>query len=306
MNLQDPMNDNPFENSPIDKRKVRRNFENAVATYDEVAVLQREVGDRLLEQLEPITVTPQRILDLGCGTGNALRKLTARYPKAEIVAVDLAPGMLKQARSQRNLREKFLRKQQRFVCGDAESLPFADDSFDFIWSNLALQWCEPLDKTFSELFRVLQPEGLLIFSTLGPDTLRELKSSWRNVDNYPHVNDFIDMHDVGDALVRNRFSDPVMNAEYITLTYSSVRNLMQDLKKLGSKNASRQRRKGLLTKHKLQQLEQQYEKFRQDDVLPASYEVVYGHAWVTAKAKTTSVAHDGVATIPLNRIARRR
>jgi malonyl-CoA O-methyltransferase len=260
--------------SLIDKRLARRAFEKAADTYDEAAVLQNEIGDRLMERLDYIRLQPRRILDLGAGTGMFTSALMKRYRKADVVALDIAKPMLHCVKQ----RAGWLRKPG-CVCADSESLPFNDDSFDFIFSNLMLQWCTDLEATFVELRRVLSPGGLLMFTTFGPDTLMELRASWEAVDGYTHVNSFIDLHDVGDSLLHTKWAEPVMDSERITVTYRELRGLMQDLKHIGAHNVTSGRPRGLTGKRHLQQLVDAYEPFREDGVLPASYEVVYGHAW---------------------------
>jgi malonyl-CoA O-methyltransferase len=274
-----------------DKWLARRSFEQAAVSYDKAAVLQQEVAQRLLQRLELMKIAPQRILDLGCGTGQSIPGLMARYRQAEVVALDIALPMLARARS----RGRWLRKP-RCVCGDAERLPFADASFDLVFSNLMLQWCVDIEAAFGELQRVLRPGGLLLFTSFGPDTLRELRSSWASVDGYSHVNAFLDMHDVGDALVRTRFSDPVMDIERLTVTYPDLWQLMRELKQIGAHNVTAGRPRGLTGKSQMQRLVQAYERYRCDGVLPASYEIVNGHAWRTQKCDTVSV--------PLNQLRR--
>lgn len=261
-------------NSQPDKRQIRQAFDRAAATYDAAAELQYEIGDRLIERMDFIRLKPRRILDLGAGTGMFSAALMKRYRAADVVALDIAPSMLQRARS----RGGWLRKPA-CVCADGERLPFADDSFDFIFSNLMLQWCSDLEATFSELRRVLAPGGLLMFTTLGPDTLMELRASWEVVDGYTHVNQFIDLHDIGDSLVRTQWAEPVMDSERITVTYRELRRLMQDLKQIGAHNVTLGRPRGLTGRRRWQQFAEAYERYREDGVLPASYEVVYGHAW---------------------------
>jgi len=262
----------------FDQQRVRRAFDRAADNYQQFAVLQTEVCNRLLEKLDVVKITPQMILDAGTGTGAAIPSLFARYKKAQLVTLDLSENMLQKASQHGN----FLRAPQA-VCGDIERLPFADNSFDLIFSSLSMQWCNDLNAALLEAKRVLKPGGLYVFSTFGPDTLKELRSSWSEVDAASHVNQFIDMHDIGDALLRDGFSQPVMEAEFLTLTYDSVDGLMHDLKAIGANvtaNVSPTgRSKGLGGKSMLQRVRQNYEKYRQHDLLPATYEVVYGHAW---------------------------
>ena len=260
-----------------DKRLARRSFASAAAAYDQVAVLQQEVGRRLLQRLDLVRIQPQRILDLGSGTGQCIPEVTARYKKAQLVALDIALPMLQQARKRGRWR-----RRPWCVCGDAESLPFADASFDLVFSNLMLQWCVELEVAFAELQRVLRPGGLLMFTSFGPDTLRELRNSWQQVDAYSHVNAFWDMHDVGDALLRARFADPVMDVERVTLTYPDVWQLMRELKQVGAHNVTAGKPRGLTGKARMQRLVAAYEDYRSEGVLPASYEIVNGHALSTS------------------------
>lgn len=281
---------------PIDKRHARRSFERAAPDYDRVAVLQREIADRLLERLDYIRLAPERILDLGTGTGYAIRPLHQRYRRAQVIALDFAHSMLMLARR----RGSWLRRPL-CVCADAESLPLADHSVDLIVSSATLQWCNDLEQAFGECRRVLRPGGLLMFNTFGPDTLVELREAWQQVDGHSHVNPFLDMHDVGDALVRARFADPVMDADRLTLTYDHARDLMQDLKILGAHNATQNRPRGMTGRARLAAVEQAYETHRHEGRLPASYEVLYGHAWAPlAKPDSTDIA------IPLSAIGGRK
>lgn len=259
----------------INKRWVRRAFDRAALTYDDAAVLQREVCTRMLEHLDPVKMVPKTVLDVGAGTGFGVGLLMKRYKKARITAVDLAPEMLKLAAKQGS----WLRRPA-VLCADADRLPVADNSIDMIVSSLMLQWSGDLERTFREFKRVLKPGGVLMFATFGPDTLMELRSSWAQVDGDGHVNQFADMHDVGDALQRCQFADPVMDREMLTLTYAKVTDLMRDLKAIGANTPSSGRRKGLMTAKTLSAVERAYEQFRQNSVLPASYEIVYGQAWV--------------------------
>lgn len=293
------MNDDLQRYRP-EKAQVRTAFDRAAATYDEAAVLQREVAARLLERLEVVKLEPGRVLDLGSGTGFVTADLKTRYQAAELWAVDLAPAML-----QRTRRHGSWRRRVRCVCGDAEALPLRTESVDLVVSNLALQWCEDLDRAFAECMRVLRPGGLLMFSSFGPDTLRELRESWAAADGYSHVNAFVDMHDIGDALVRERFADPVMDVEHFTVTYPEVQGLMRDLKCIGAHNVTGGRSRGLTGRQRLRRMAQAYERFRDPQGrLPATYEVVYGLAWVPeAKPQRRDAA--GAVHVPLNQIGRR-
>ena len=278
-----------------DKRLVRAAFEKAASRYDEAAVLQREIGTRLLERLELMKITPQRVLEVGSGTGFCSTQLAARYPQARLIALDIAHGMLQHTRRRFGWWQR-LRRRPGFVCADAEALPLADASVDLVFSNVTIQWCSNSDTTFAEFRRVLKPGGLLLFSTFGPDTLKELRAAWRAVDAAMHVNAFVDMHDLGDGLLRNGFADPVMDREDIVLTYQDARTLMSDLKTIGAHNVNRGRHSGLTGKNKLNAMLAAYEQFRRDGRLPASYEIVYGHAWTPLTPQQQT--HDGATAIP--------
>jgi malonyl-CoA O-methyltransferase len=276
---------NEFE---IDKKQVRRAFSRAAREYDAAAVLQREVCNRMLEHLDYIKLKPSTILDAGSGTGWGTRQLAQRYPTAQLVGLDIALGMLTVAREQSGWwRKLFFNSQQSHLCADVEALPLAGNSMGMVWSNLALQWCNDLPATFSEMHRVIKPDGLLIFSTFGPDTLKELRSAFHEVDGYNHVSRFIDMHDIGDMLMHSGFSEPVMDMEIITLTYADVKSIMQDLRNIGAHNATSGRARGMMGKVAWQHIMERYESFRREGKLPATFEIVYGHAWKPHPRVTT-------------------
>lgn len=284
----------------LDKQLIRDSFERAAAHYDEVAVLQREVGSRMLERLDLVRINPEVIVDVGCGTGVATTALMKKYRKARVVGLDIAQGMLTSARK----RAPWFRKLY-CVCGDAENLPLGEASCDMIFSNLTLQWCGELEQVFREFKRALKPGGLLMFSTLGPDTLKELRHSWAMADGFNHVNAFIDMHDIGDALMRVQLAEPVMDAERLTLTYKDVFDLMRDLKTLGAHNVTAGRAPGLTGRKRLQAMRDAYEQFRSNGLLPATYEVVYGHAWAPQHSEISRSGQEkGVAIFPLSQLRR--
>ena len=261
---------------------MRNAFERSAACYDQTAVLQREISDRMLSRLEYIKYVPDVILDAGSGTGYGSQRLVERYPASQLIAIDIALAMLSHARPNKTWWQRLLllkRQSIYYICADIEQIPLKNNNISMVWSNLALQWCNDLDHTFAEIHRILHTGGLLMFSTFGPDTLKELRYSFAQVDKYSHVNDFIDMHDIGDLLVNNGFSTPVMDMEYITLTYSDAISVMRDLKAIGAHNALLGRQQGLMGKNKWRKVVSEYEKLRCDSKLPATFEVIYGHAW---------------------------
>lgn len=296
----------------VDKKHMRVAFQRAAAGYDTSAVLQREIADRLLARLDLIKLAPACILDAGCGTGYATRALARRYARAHIIGMDLALGMAVRASEQRkvhrDVRQWLARGRDRYVCGDVESLPLATASVDMVFSNLVLQWCDAR-LVFAEFLRVLRPGGVLMFSSFGPDTLRELRRAWATADNAtPHVHAFVDMHDLGDALVRAHFADPVMDAEYLTLTYGDVIAALRELKAIGAHNVAPGRSPGLTGKHRFARFIGAYESQRRPDgTIPATYEVVYGHAWAAVTPLMNSAADAaGTVRIPVDRISRKK
>jgi len=276
--------DKPFE---LDKQSARRTFGKAAQSYDAAAVLQHEVGRRMLERLDYVKLQPQRVLDVGCGTGLHTEALLKRYPKAEVLGLDFAMPMLEQTRK----RGRWLRRA-KCLCGDLDSLPLAAHSVDLVFSNAAIQWSRDPAGAIAELHRVLRPGGLLMFSSFGPDTLKELRQAWSLVDGEEHVHGFVDMHHYGDMMVQAGFADPVMDMQHLCLTYQSVPDLMRDLKAVGANNASVGRSRTLTGKARLQALKSAYEQFRDaEGRLPATYEVVYGHAWGAQQRRAGNEVH---------------
>jgi malonyl-CoA O-methyltransferase len=284
----------------LDRRALRRAFDRAATTYDGAAALQAEVRARLLERLDYVTVEPAVVVDLGCGTGHSARALKDRYPRARVIAVDLAEGMLRLARR----RSSWLRRFDR-VCADARRLPLADGSVDLLFSSLMLQWCPELDEVFAEFRRVLAPRGLLNFTTFGPDTLAELREAWAAADGGVHVNAFTDMHDLGEGLVRAGLAEPVLDVERMTLAYPDALALMRDLKAIGAHNVNAARARGLTGRRKLAAVQAAYERRRRDGALPATWEVVFGQAWGPVAAAPLRGRRSGEFTFDVASIGRR-
>lgn len=275
----------------LEKSQVVRSFSAAAGGYQQVDQLQQTIADRLRDRLDLIKMQPRLVLDLGSGPGTSSARLAQHYKKASIIETDISHAMLLQASKQ---APRFFSRRRR-VCADAEVLAIKSAGIDLVFSNLMLQWCANLDLVFKEVRRILRPNGLFIFSTFGPDTLKELRLSWQAVDKNIHVNAFIDMHDIGDALIRMGLENPVMEAERITLGYKDVYSLMRDLKMLGAHNVNRGRRKTLTGKNRLQGMQTHYEHWREQGRLPATYEVVYGHAWAPMNMKATRIDEQTLA-----------
>jgi malonyl-CoA O-methyltransferase len=253
----------------IDARAARRRFARAAESYPGAARLETEVGARMLERLDYVKIAPRRILDAGSGPAREARALGARYRGAQIVALDFALPLL----PRRSRVDRWLGRGVTPLCADFARLPLADASVELVWCNLALHWANDPLAVFREFERVLSPEGLLLFSTLGPDTLKELRAA----AGASRVHAFIDMHDLGDMLLAAGLSAPVMDMELIAIDYRAGGELLDDLRASGQTNARADRPRGLAGRGFLQQ-------FRTAP-LRATYEVVYGHAWKRAPAE---------------------
>ncbi len=259
---------------PIKKEHIALSFSRAALTYDAVADFQRSVGQQLVGMLK-IDNQADVVIDLGCGTGHFTSSLQEKFKVARIIGIDLAEGML-------SVAQKKNPQANAWLCGDAENLPIASSSVDVIFSNLALQWCNDLPSLFAELNRVLKPQGLLVFSTLGPSTLHELKSAWHSLDSFVHVNQFQSLADVNIHLKENYFSTTQSDRKITTLHFEKLSDLTRELKALGAHNINKGRATGLTGRKKILELKSNYEQFRCENLLPATYEVIH---IVTQKAE---------------------
>jgi malonyl-CoA O-methyltransferase len=281
---------------PLDTRQVRRAFGRAAASYGTHAVLQHEVERRLLERLDYLEGAPQLVLDVGCGPGRAATAMRQRWKSARVVALDLALPMLRQ------IKPGWLRPVMR-VNADARALPLADASVDALFSNLCIQWIDDVPALFSEFRRVLRPGAYIALSTFGPDTLHELREAWAQADRAPHVSQFADIGRIGDALLHSGFRDPVLDAEHFTLTYADAPKLMSELKAIGATNADAKRLRGLTGAGRWRRAVEAYETFRVDGKLPATYEVIYAHAWAPEHGQPRRAGGGGeIATFPVDRL----
>lgn len=273
------------------KQKIAANFNAAAASYDEYAILQQHIAAKLLQRLQVIELAPKTILDLGAGTAQHSMQLQQQFPSAEVFAVDFADNLLKVNAAQY--------QQLNYVCADMDYLPFADNSIDFVFSNCVLQWSCNLEATFSEIRRVLKPGAIFLFSTFGQDSLYELRAAFASVSSQQHINNFIEMHDLGDVLAKF-FKQPVVDAHKITVNYQSLRTLLQDLRKTGANTVMHEKELSL-SKDFLTKLDAAYQAFmNSDNKLPLSYDVLYGHA---IKAEEQHIAQE--FSIPLDSITKR-
>ncbi len=301
----------------FDVRQVRRAFSRSAASYAASAQLQHQVEARLLESLDYLDdpalkrEAPQRVLDLGCGTGSAALAMQGRWPKAQVLALDLALPMLQQARpgqsSWNASRWNPFARTPQLLCADARALPLADASVDVLFSNLCLQWIDDLDAVLAGFRRVLKPHGLLLVSTFGPDTLWELRESFAQADNALHVSPFGDIAGFGDALVRAGFHQPVIDREVDTTHYPDLASLMRELRAIGATNALHSRRHTLTGRARFSAAAQAYEMMRGDDgLLPASWETISAMAWAPEAGTPIREGNLDVAAVPLSRIPIRR
>jgi malonyl-CoA O-methyltransferase len=252
----------------LDKAGIKRSFAAASLTYDSVAGLQRTVGRELLHSIDA-TKLIGTLLDLGCGTGFLTGELLAHSNHETIIALDIALSMLQTA--QGKLVDKTIIS---YVCADAEHLPLAGQTIDSIFSNLALQWCNNLDAVFTDIKRALKPDGQLVFSTFGPQTLHELKSAWASVDSYNHVNAFYSEAQLGQFLQQAGFKNSQIKRTLYISPYDSVWTLMQELKNLGAHHVIAGRNKKITTKTAMQQMISAYEKHQVSGQIPATFEVI--------------------------------
>src|SRR5262245_22325200 len=292
----------PLDSGPplLDRAAILRHFEAASASYDASAILAGRLREQMIARLDWIDFVPESILDLGCGTGRGAATLAMRWPSARIVALDASPAMLRQA-----ARHDAGGNGELF-CAMAETMPLPDASFDLVFSNLMLPWCEDIDAVFAEVARILEPRGLFTFTSFGPDTLIELRAAWAAVDRAAHVHPFTDMHDLGDGLIRAGLAEPVLDVSRYTLTYPDVAALMRDLKATGAQNAAGSRPRGLTGRGRLAAMAEAYEPFRADGALPATHEVVFGQAWAPLEPSNGGRRGRDEVVVPLRDVGRRK
>ncbi len=285
---------------------MRRSFERAARTYAGAARLEAEIGGRMLERLDYVKLAPRRILDAGAGGAPQAAQLAQRYPGARLFALDIALPMLQTA-APRNVVQRLLdrargRPGPMPICADMARMPIAAGACSMVWSNMALHWCSGVQAAIGEFHRVLEIEGLLMFSTLGPDTLKELRQALSGKGESPRVHGFVDMHDLGDMLVAAGFAAPVMDTETITLAYPGVAQMLAELRDSGQTCALEGRSRGLMGRRRWQHALERLGSFVREGRLPATIEVVYGHAWKAAPRRSA----DGHAIVRLDPGIRKR
>ena len=308
-------------NTLFDPRQVRRAFSRASASYASAAKLQIEIETRLLESLdyyaegrEGEAQTPSLVVDLGCGPGHASRAIQQRWPKAQVLALDLAMPMLRQhdvetsafARALPRPLARMLARTPARVCADARALPLADHSVDLLFSNLCLQWVEDLPAVFAGFRRVLKPGGMLVVSTFGPDTLYELRSAFAEADAIPHVSPFASIAQFGDALIASGFRNPVLDRDDLVTRYDDLPALMRELRAIGATNALHARRHTLTGKTRFAIAANAYENFRDAGRLPATWEIISALAWAPEHGAPIREGGEDVARFPASGIPVRR
>lgn len=283
----------------LDNKLVKKNFACAAKDYDQHAILQSETGNHLLQRLELIKLHPQIIVNLGSTTGHFSTLLKKKFPQTEIISIEIAANMHQVAKQKDLLGEK-----SHFITADWQHLPIASQSVDLIFSNLGLHWqTADISAVLVECQRILNPHGLFLFSTLGPDTLKELRTAWAEIDSYAHVHAFLDMHDIGDILLEAGFADPVMDRDYIYFHYNSLEKLFADLKAVGASNASLQRRRGLTTPNIKQHVINNYIALNNNaEKFTATFEIIYAQTWGISLQKTKKMSRSNEFYIPLTEI----
>lgn len=291
--------------SVLDPRTVAHSFGAASASYDAAAWLQARVREELLSRLTLLKSAPRAVLDLGAGTGLAALAMKRRFPHAVVTAADIAAPMVQAAR-----RHSRLWRRIRCVEADARQLPFDTGSFDLVFSNLMLQWLQPPDEALAGMRRVLRPGGLLLLSSFGPATLQELRAAWAAADQGVHVIDFVDVHDLGGALQRAGFVEPVLDVDRHLHHYPDARALMRELKSIGAHNLDARRARGLTGRAAFTRMNAEYESLRRPAGLPATWQVVYAVAWAPEQVPSPASAAAGETRIDVqslrDKLARRR
>ena len=263
----------------LEPRSVRGASRRASHFDPQDVILARRSGEELVERLGLLNFVPEVILDLGCGAGVESQALSRCFPGACVVGLDICPVPLHPQSS----AGKWMP-----IMGNADALPFSKATFDLVFANLVLPWCDPV-VTLQEVHRILRPGAVVVFSTLGPDTLKELRAAWEEIDDHPHVHPFADMHNVGDALLGAGFTEPVVDVDMLFFSYGELSKLVDDLRALGATNAMTGRRRSLTGKNRWQAFADAYHSSAQrQGRLQATFEVVYAVAWASKRPEASN------------------
>jgi len=255
----------------LNAKHIRRRFDRAAISFDGADFVHAATRDGLLSRLAPLLVDAKTVVDLGAATGAANRSLAKRFKGAHIISIDLAHGMLGRARSKKSWLSK-----NSFAQADARALPLPNECIDVVFSNMLLPWFDDPGPAFTEIARVLRKGGVFAFATLGPDSLLEIRRAWRQVDDGVHVNRFPDMHDLGDGLVNAGLSDPVLDVDRLSVSYTSCAQLFADLTAVGARNSLEGRATGLTGRERFAAMTRV---LNDTGSIALDLELVYGHCW---------------------------
>lgn len=276
----------PNRPGKVTARHVRRRFDRASPTFDDADFVHRHAAHGIYERMSPMLVNVRTILDAGAATGGATRELARRFRGSRIIGLDHSLEMLRVARKKRS---RFARVSE--LQADACALPLKSGCVDLVFANMLLPWIGDVDRLFAEINRVLRKDGLFVFSAPGPDSLMELRRAWATVDPGEHVHAFMDMHDVGDALIKGRMREPVLDVDYLTVTYRDADALIDDLTRAGARNSLAGRRPTLTGKRRFEQMRRALDSFCAGGALRCRLELVFGHAWGSGPAPAPGEFH---------------
>ncbi len=277
-------------------RDVRRRFDRAAGGFDAADFVHRHTFDELLQRLSPVNIKPGRILDLGCATGSGSKPLARRFRGSRVIGMDTSFAMLQCA-----ARKRALFSSRSALQADASRIPLKDGCIDLVFANLLLPWIDILPACLAEIARVTRKDGVFAFATLGPDSLSELREAWQPIDADSHVSNFPDMHDIGDALVQAGLRDPVLDVDYLTITYRDTKALYRDLTSAGARNCLHGRKKTLTGRCRFRAMDRLLAANVADGIVSLKLELVYGHAWGSDTRPPQGEFH-----VDPNQISRRR
>ncbi len=252
----------------------QQRWNRAAGSFDSADFVHRQTRDGLFDRLQPMRLQPRTIVDLGAATGTASVKLAKQFRRADVIAVDNSPAMLALAAKKRPWFSKM-----KVVEADARAVPLDDHSVDLVFCNLLLPHVDDISAVFAEAARLLRKDGLMMFSTLGPDTFIELRRAWQRIDDHRHVTDFSDMHDVGDAAVRAGLREPVLDVDHLAVSYRSTNSLFADLTAAGARGPLPERPPGLTGRQRFRSFCDALDSEARDGAFQVSLELVYGHCW---------------------------